>query len=674
MDRAWAEQRMAELTETIRYHEYLYYVKNEPEISDAAFDELMEELKRLEAAFPDLRRPDSPTQRVGGAAAPDFAKVPHQPPMYSLDNAFSEEDLRDFDRRVREGLGGEPVAYVCELKIDGLSISLRYEDGLFVQGATRGDGETGEDVTENLRTIGSIPLRLDGSEAPVPPRLIVRGEVYMTKQVLEELNAALAAAGKPLLQNPRNAAAGGLRQKDPRKTRERRLDAFLYQVADAEALGITDHWSALERLAAWRFKVNPHRRLARSIDEVIEWVAGWRERRHELPYEIDGLVIKVNDLAQQRRLGFTSKFPRWAVAYKFPAEERETTVVGISLEVGRTGVVTPSADLAPVRIAGTTVKRATLHNEDYIREKDIRIGDTVIVRKAGEIIPEVVRVVLEKRPADAQPWTFPKTCPACGAELVRTEGEAAVRCTNNLCPAQQYRAILHFASRDAMNIEGLGEALVQSLLDHGLIEDAADLYRLPEKRDALVNMERMGEKSVENLLAAIDATRQNPLHRLIFALGIRHVGERAARLLADHFGSMEAIEQASLDELMAIPGLGPKIAESVRSYFASPRSHQLLAKLRAAGVNMQGQKKAGAAEGPLSGMTVVVTGTLTRWGRKEVEELIQQLGGKASGSVSRKTSFVVAGEAAGSKLKKAQELGIPVLTEDEFYERYVAQA
>ena len=403
-------------------------------------------------------------------------------------------------------------------------------------------------------------------------------------------------------------------------------------------------------------------------------MAGWQARRHELPYEIDGLVIKVNDLAQQRRLGFTSKFPRWAIAYKFPAEERETTVVGISLEVGRTGVVTPSADLAPVRIAGTTVKRATLHNEDYIREKDIRIGDTVIVRKAGEIIPEVVRVVLEKRPADAQPWTFPKTCPACGAELVRIEGEAATRCTNNLCPAQQYRAILHFASWDAMNIEGLGEALVQSLLDHGLIEDAADLYRLHEKRDALMRMERMGEKSVDNLLAAIDATRQNPLHRLIFALGIRHVGERAApaagRPLRLHGGHRAG--QPGRTDGHPRPGaedrrVGPELLRL-------PALDQLLAKLRAAGVNMQGEKKAGAAEGPLSGMTVVVTGTLTRWGRKEVEELIQQLGGKASGSVSRKTSFVVAGEAAGSKLKKAQELGIPVLTEDEFYERYVAQA
>lgn len=670
MDRQEAERRIAQLTAEIRHHEYLYYVKDEPAISDYDFDMLMRELKELEQAYPDLQRPDSPTQRVGGMAVSDFAKVPHQPPMYSLDNAFSEQELREFDRRVREGLGREAVSYVCELKIDGLSISLQYEGGVFVQGATRGDGETGEDVTENLRTIGSIPLRLPEGE-PVPDRLIVRGECYMEKRVLEELNRALEEAGKPLLQNPRNAAAGGLRQKDPRKTRARRLDTFIYQLVGAEELGIVDHWGSMAQLERWRFKVNEHRHLARSIDEVIGWVEGWKERRYELPYEIDGLVIKVNDLAQRERLGFTSKFPRWAIAYKFPAEEKETRVESISLEVGRTGVVTPSADLAPVRIAGTTVKRATLHNEDYIREKDIRLGDTVVVRKAGEIIPEVVRVVLEKRPADSVPWSFPTTCPACGAELVRAEGEAATRCLNSLCPAQQYRAILHFASRDAMNIEGLGEALVQSLLDDGLIADAADLYRLHERRQELLDLERMGEKSVENLLSAIDSTRSNPVHRLIFALGIRHVGERAARLLADHFGSVEAIEKATVEELTAIPGLGPKIAESVSAYFRSPRSQALLAKLRAAGVNMVGERKAGPVEGPLSGMTVVVTGTLTRWGRKEVQELIERLGGKASGSVSKKTSFVLAGEAAGSKLDKARELNIPVLTEEEFQTRFV---
>jgi DNA ligase (NAD+) len=665
-----AEQRIAQLSEEIRHHEYLYYIQNAPAVSDFEFDQLMLELKRLEGEFPDLRGPDSPTQRVGGLAASDFAKVPHNPPMLSLDNAFSAEELRDFDRRARSLVDDESVAYVCELKIDGLSISLRYENGLFVQGATRGDGETGEDVTENLRTVGSIPLRLQPVDERVPVGLVVRGECYMEKRTLEALNEKLATAGKPLLQNPRNAAAGGLRQKDPKKTRQRGLDSFLYQLVEAEGFTVSDHWESLQLLERFRFKVNENRMLARSIDEVIAWTEAWREKRYELPYEIDGLVIKVNDLGQRERMGFTAKFPRWAIAYKFPAEEKETVVEGISLEVGRTGAVTPSADLSPVRIAGTTVKRATLHNEDNIRDKDIRIGDTVIVRKAGEIIPEVVRVVLEKRPADAAPWEFPETCPTCGAELVRAEGESATRCPNPLCPAQQYRAILHFASRDAMNIEGLGEALVQLFLDEEFITDAPDLYSLRTHRAELVEIERMGEKSVDNLLAAIDATRQNPLNRLVYALGIRHVGERAARLLSDNFGSMEAIENATAEELTAVPGLGPKIAESVMEYFRSPRSHELLGKLRTAGVNMVGEKKTAPPEGPLVGKTVVVTGTLTRWGRKEIEELIERLGGKSAGSVSKKTSFVLAGEAAGSKLDKARDLGVPILSEDEFQQQY----
>lgn len=665
-----AERRIAELAEQIRHHEYLYYVLDSPAISDYEFDQLMRELKALEAAFPDLRRPDSPTQRVGGQAASDFAKVSHVPPMLSLDNAFSADELREFDRRVRSLAQGEPVEYVCELKIDGLSISLRYENGVFVQGATRGDGATGEDVTENLKTIGSIPLRLEPVDGILPRVMVVRGEVYMEKRVLEALNAELERQGKPLLQNPRNAAAGGLRQKDPQKTRARRLDSFLYYLVEAEGFTVKTQWEAMELMERFRFKVNPHRRLLSSIEDVIAWTEEWREKRYELPYEIDGLVLKVNNLAQRERMGATAKFPRWAIAYKFPAEEKETVVEGISLEVGRTGVVTPAADLRPVRIAGTTVKRATLHNEDNIRNKDVRVGDTVVVRKAGEIIPEVVRVVLEKRPPGTEPWRFPETCPACGTELVRYEGEAAVRCPNNLCPAQQYRAILHFASRDAMNIEGLGEALVQSLLDDGLIADAADLYYLHERRQALMDLERMGEKSVDNLLTAIDNTRRNPVERLLFALGIRHVGERAAKLLADHFGSVDAIAAASAEELQVIPGLGPKIAESVVEYFRSPKAQALLRKLKAAGVNMVGEKRSGPVEGPLTGQTVVVTGTLSRWGRKEIETLIQQLGGKASGSVSKKTSFVLAGEAAGSKLDKARTLGVPVLSEEDFVERY----
>ncbi len=670
MNRQEADKRIVELMAEIRRHEYLYYVKNEPEISDDEFDQLMLELKRLEEAYPDLRRPDSPTQRVGGAVSPSFDPVPHNPPMLSLDNAFGEEELRDFDRRARALVDGEPIEYVCELKIDGLSISLRYENGVFVQGATRGDGETGEDVTENLRTIGSIPLRLEPVDGRLPEVMVVRGECYMEKRTLEELNQRLAAEGKPLLQNPRNAAAGGLRQKDPRKTRERRLDSFIYNLVEASGFGVRTHWENLELLERFQFKVNPHRKLCRSIDEVLQWVEDWREKRHDLPYEIDGLVIKVNDLGQRKRMGFTSKFPRWAIAYKFPAEEKETVVEDITLEVGRTGAVTPAAELRPVRIAGTTVKRATLHNEDYIRSKDVRIGDTVVVRKAGEIIPEVVRVVPEKRPEGTVPWEFPKTCPACGHEIVRPEGEAAYRCPNPLCPAQQYRAILHFVSRDAMDIEGLGEALVQLLLDKGLIRDAADLYTLKEKREELLGIERMGEKSVDNLLHAIDASRQTPLHRLVYALGIRHVGERAARLLADHFGSMEELEQASREEVEAISGLGPKIADSVVEYFRTPKAMEILQKLRAAGVNMVGEKKEAASEGPLTGMTVVVTGKLTRWGRKEIQELIERLGGKAAGSVSRKTSFVLAGQDAGSKLDKARSLGVPVLTEEEFVSRY----
>lgn len=663
-------ERVAELSNLIRQHEYQYFVLDNPTISDVEFDALVRELRALEEAHPELIQPDSPTQRVGGALSGDFAKVVHHPPMLSLDNAFGADDLRTFDQRVRSLLGDEPVEYVGELKIDGLSISLRYENGRFVQGATRGDGETGEDVTENLKTIPAIPLRLEPVNGHLPAHLLVRGEVYMTKQTLSDLNVDLERLGKPLLQNPRNAAAGGLRQKDPKKTRERRLSAFLYNLVETEGFAPADHWDALSYLEQLRFKVNEHKVRFDSIEAVIDWTESWRERRYDLPYEIDGLVIKVNDLAQRERLGFTSRFPRWATAFKFPAEEKETTVEGITLEVGRTGAVTPTAELAAVKIAGTTVRRATLHNEDNIRDKDVRIGDTVIVRKAGEIIPEVVRVVLEKRPAESQPYAFPTACPSCGEELVRAEGEAAIRCVNPLCSAQQFRAILHFASRDAMNVDGLGDALIALLLDEGLIKDAADLYQLHEKRAELLTLDRMGERSVDNLLARVEKTRQNPLHRLLFGLGIRHVGERVAKLLVDHFGPLEAIAAAPAEQIAEVPGIGPKIAEMVASYFRDERSQVLIEKLRAAGVNLDATKKEGAPEGPLSGLSIVVTGTLTKWGRKEIEELIERLGGKSAGSVSKKTAFVLAGEAAGSKLEKANALGVPVLTEEEFQGRY----
>lgn len=675
MSREEAARRIDELVQLIEYHNYRYHVLDDPEISDAEFDQLMRELQALEAAYPDLRRPDSPTQRVGGPPLPDFPKVRHDPPMLSLDNAFGTDELRDFDRRVRslvaDRIGDAPLEYVCELKIDGFSISLRYENGIFVQGATRGDGYEGEDVTENLKTVGSIPLRLRPVDGRVPSVLEVRGEVYMPIKAFEALNERQQLEGKKLFANPRNAAAGSVRVKDPKVTASRKLDSFIYHLVRADGLPpVRTHWESLELLAALGFKVNPHRRLCRGIEEVIAWTAEWQEKRWELPYEIDGLVVKVNDLALREVMGFTSRAPRWAVAYKFPPEERETRVVAITVEVGRTGKVTPTAELEPVRLAGTVVRRATLHNEDYIRAKDVRIGDVVVVRKAGEIIPEVVRVVKEKRQGDLPVWTMPETCPVCGTPLVRPEGEADYRCPNIACPAQTFRQILHFASRDAMNIEGLGEALVQALLDEGLIRDAADLYTL--RKEQLVQLERMGPKSAENLLNAIERSKQNPLHRLIFALGIRNVGERAARVLAERFGSIDALARATEEELTAIEGIGPTIAQNVVAYFQSPRNQELLAKLRAAGVRMAEEPKPQEAEGPkpLAGMTVVVTGTLQSWSRKEIEELIERLGGRAAGSVSRKTSFVLVGESPGSKLEKARELGVPILTEQEFKERF----
>lgn len=668
MTRSEAIRRIDELVRTIEHHNYLYYVEDAPAITDAEFDALMRELQALEAAFPDLVRPDSPTRRVGGRPAADFAKVRHDPPMLSLDNAFGADELREFDRRARGLVGADVLEYVCELKIDGLSISLRYEDGVFVQGATRGDGAEGEDVTRNLRTIGSIPLRLRG--ARVPPLLVARGEVYMPKASFDRMNAALLAEGKEPKANPRNAAAGSVRVKDPQITRARHLDTFIYTLVTVPEF-ITTHWESLEYLQELGFKVNPERRLVRGIDEVIAWTEEWREKRFHLPYEIDGLVIKVNSLALREQMGFTARFPRWATAFKYPAEQAETVVERITVEIGRTGAATPSADLRPVRVAGTVVRRATLHNEDQVRALDVRVGDTVVIEKAGEIIPKVVRVVREKRPPGTEPWQMPERCPECGTPLVRAGGEAVTRCPNMACPAQQFRAILHFASRDAMNIEGLGEQWIAQLLDEGLIRDAADIYRLPQKRAELLQLERMGEKLADNLIESIERTKQNPLHRLIFALGIRNVGEKGARDLAKHFGSMDALMRAGVDDLTAISGVGPVMAESVVAYFAEERNRDLIRRLREAGVNMeQPPEAAPAGARPLAGQTVVVTGTLQAWGRKEIEALIERLGGKAAGSVSKKTSFVLAGEAAGSKLEKARELGIPVLSEAEFRERY----
>ncbi|MCL5046262.1 MAG: NAD-dependent DNA ligase LigA [Actinobacteria bacterium] len=658
-------ERIEALRSTIRHHDYQYYVLDRPEISDADYDRLMNELIRLESEHRELVTPDSPSQRVGGQPLEAFGTVVHRVPLLSLANAFSSEDLRDFHRRVVSGLEvaghGGPVEYVVELKIDGLTVALDYRDGRLERGATRGDGLTGEDVTPNLKTVKSIPLRL---KPPHPPEIGVRGEVYLPKAAFVRLNEEEEERGGSPFANPRNAAAGSLRQKDPRVTAGRRLDSFFYTILWTGDGAPATHWEALELLLALGFKVNPHRRLCRDIEEVVDACLEWSEKRESLPYEIDGLVVKLNSLAGQEALGATAKSPRWSIAYKFPPMQARTRVVDIIVQVGRTGAVTPTAILEPVRVAGSTVGRATLHNEDIIREKDVRIGDAVIIQKAGDVIPEVVEVLKEKRTGEEREFRMPERCPECGSEVLRLDGEAVARCTGAACPAQLREGIIHFASRDAMNIEGLGPQIIAALLDSGLIRDAADLYDL--KFDQLVEMERMGAKSVSNLLEAIARTKDNPLHRLIYALGIRHVGERAARLLAGHFGSMDKLATAAEEELTSIPEIGEKIAQSIVAFFRQEQARRLLAKLEQAGVRMTAEEAAPVREGPLAGKTVVVTGTLESMSRKEVEELIARLGGRAVGSVSRKTDYVVYGENPGSKLDKAREFGVIILTEGEF--------
>ncbi|KQB94741.1 DNA ligase [Geobacillus sp. PA-3] len=661
MDRQQAKRRAAELRELLNRYGYEYYVLDRPSVPDAEYDRLMQELIAIEKQYPELKTSDSPTQRIGGPPLEAFRKVTHRVPMMSLANAFNEGDLRDFDRRVRQEVG--EAAYVCELKIDGLAVSVRYEDGYFVQGATRGDGTTGEDITENLKTIRSLPLRLNE-----PVSLEARGEAFMPKASFLRLNEERQARGEELFANPRNAAAGSLRQLDPKVAASRQLDLFVYGLANAEELGIESHSAALSYLQSLGFKVNPERRRCATIDEVIAFVNEWKEKRPQLPYEIDGIVIKVDSFAQQRQLGATAKSPRWAIAYKFPAEEVVTTLVGIEVNVGRTGAVTPTAILEPVRVAGTTVQRATLHNEDFIREKDIRIGDAVIIKKAGDIIPEVVGVVVDRRDGDEVPFTMPTHCPECESELVRLDGEVALRCLNPKCPAQLRERLIHFASRSAMNIEGLGEKVVTQLFNAGLVHDVADLYQLTKEQ--LVGLERMGEKSAANLLAAIEASKQNSLERLLFGLGIRYVGAKAAQLLAEHFETMERLEAATKDELMAVPEIGEKMADSITTYFSQPEAVELLNELRTYGVNMAYKGRKRTAETPassvLAGKTVVLTGKLASMSRNEAKEQIERLGGRVTGSVSRSTDIVIAGEDAGSKLDKAQQLGIEIWDETRF--------
>ncbi|WP_462412753.1 NAD-dependent DNA ligase LigA [Neobacillus sp. Marseille-QA0830] len=664
MDLQSAELRVKELQNLLNQYGYEYYVLDKPSVPDAEYDQLMQELIKLEEEFPQLKTPDSPTQRVGGAVLDMFEKVEHNIPMLSLGNAFNEQDLRDFDARVRKAVG-DNVSYVCELKIDGLAVSLRYQDGLFVQGATRGDGTIGEDITANLRTIQSVPLRLKE-----PISIEVRGEAYMPKRSFNALNETRKERGEELFANPRNAAAGSLRQLDPKIASSRKLDTFLYAIGNPEVIGVDSHSEGLDYLDRLGFKTNKERRKCATIDEVLEYISGWTEKRPHLAYEIDGIVIKVDSLVQQADLGTTAKSPRWAIAYKFPAEEVVTTLLAIELSVGRTGVITPTAILEPVKVAGTTVQRASLHNEDLIREKDIKIGDKVVVKKAGDIIPEVVNVLADQRTGEEMDFHMPTHCPECESELVRLEGEVALRCINPKCPAQIREGLIHFVSRDAMNIEGLGEKVISQLFAEQLISDVADIYRLT--REQLISLERMGEKSVSNLLEAIEASKANSLEKLVFGLGIRLVGAKAAKTLAQQFGTMERLAAASQEDLTAINEIGDKMADSIVNYFEMEEAQELIEELKSFGVNMEykGARPVSAAESDsiFAGKTVVLTGKLEQLSRNEAKEKIEAFGGNVAGSVSKKTHLVIAGADAGSKLTKAQELGIEIWDEEKLLE------
>ena len=634
---------------------YEYYVQDAPTMSDYDYDHKLRRLEELEGEHPELITPDSPTQRVGGKALESFQQVIHQVPLESLQDVFDYDELRQFDQRVRAAVPG--AEYDVEPKVDGLSVALEYENGLFVRGATRGDGQVGEDVTENLRTVRSIPLRIPDA----PARLIVRGEVYMPKKVFHALNEERERRGEALFANPRNAAAGSLRQLDPRVAASRRLDIAVFNVQWAEGETFRTHVETLKYLKQKGFKVIPHYS-CRGVEEAIGQVAAIGEGREDFPFDIDGAVIKVNDLAQRELLGSTAKFPRWAAAYKYPPEVKPSRVLDIVIQVGRTGVLTPRAVLEPVRLAGTTVTSATLHNQDFIAEKDVRIGDTVLVRKAGEIIPEVLSVEMEKRPEGAEPYRFPQSCPVCGAPVEREEDGAHIRCTGAECPAQLLRNLAHFASRDAMDIDGLGIAVVENLVSAGLVKTPGDLYFLDAGKVA--ELDRMGQRSAQQLLEAIERAKSQDLSRLLFAFGIRQVGQKAGKVLAARFSTLEALQSATLEELTGVDDIGAVTAQSLLDWFASPQSQHLIARLREAGVNMEAEEQGGDQR--FAGMTFVLTGSLERFTRDEASKMIEDRGGKAASSVSKKTSYVVAGAAAGSKLRKAQELGVPVLTEEEF--------
>lgn len=666
----FADERAADLAEAdklrreIRHNEYLYYVLDAPEITDAEYDRMMVRLRELEARYPDSIPVDSPTQRVGGRASSQFTEVRHLEPLLSLGNVFSAEELRAFDERVRSGLpAGSKVEYVMEPKIDGLACSLIYENGKLVRAATRGDGVVGENVTANVRTIRSIPLTLKVPDGETVPELLdVRGEVYMPRQAFMRLNEQRAERGESEFANPRNAAAGSLRQLDPQVTASRSLSFFAYYLVGEGAQ--PKHSESLALLAHYGFKVSENYKVVENIDEAIKYIGDFNELRQGLSYDTDGAVIKVNDVYQQRILGATGKDPRWATAYKYPPEQAETTLEDIDWRVGRTGVLTPTAVLTPVKLSGSVISRATLHNEDFIRAKDIRIGDRVVINKAGEIIPEVLRVVVEKRTGDEKEVEIPSVCPECGWRVERQGEEAAIRCTNPHCPALGREGLIHFVSRDAMNIDGCGPSVINALLDAGLVRDAADLYSL--RKDDLLKLERMGEKSADNLLAALAESKKNELDKLLFALGIRHVGAKVARILATEFGSMEKLQQAQPEELAQIRDIGDKIAESVVTWLNVPANIDLVERLSAAGLTMTFTPPASQEDNPFFGKTLVFTGTMPTLGRAEAKTMAQDVGAKVSGSVSKKTDYVIAGAEAGSKLEKAQQLGVTVIDEAEF--------
>src|SRR5438477_534186 len=659
------DQRLESLREKIRQHEYRYYVLDDPEISDAEFDRLMNELKNLEAEHPDLITPDSPTQRVGGKPREGFVKVRHSSPMLSLDNAYTEEELRNWERRVHELSGRKDVEYVCELKLDGMSLAVRYGEGRLVRGITRGDGTTGEDVTSNVRTVRSIPLSISKEKlkkAGVPLDFEVRGEMLMPIAAFKKMNEEREQKGLSLFANPRNATAGTVRQLEPSITAQRRLDYFCYSLLQDGRTFFKRHWETLNALEAVGFKVNLRRALAKNFDEVWAFIQQWEDKREQLPYEIDGIVIKVDSTALWGELGYTGKAPRWAIAYKYAARSGITRVEGILVQVGRTGKLTPVAALKPVPIGGTTVSRATLHNMDELERLGVKIGDWVEVERGGDVIPKVTRVLDDKdHPRGRKSFQMPERCPVCGGHVVRAEGEADHRCINQKCPAKLRETILHFASRGVMNIDGMGDALVTQLTERGMVKDVADIYKL--SKDKLLSLERMGEKSAENVLREIENSKKLSLERVIYGLGIRFVGERPAQFLAEHFGNMEDLVKAGEEELQHVEEVGPRIAKSIVEFFAEPKNRELVDELRAAGLTLKGKKKERGTK--LAGKTFVLTGTLANYSRDEAKKMIEDAGGKVAGSVRKKTDYVVAGSDAGSKLDKAKELGVAVIDEQE---------